>query len=156
MATDASPLQRIMSRPAVTVPVGTSLAEAAETMLERGIGSLPCVDREGRLVGIVTNGDFGAKSVGIPFSTFRAPQLLGRWMGERAVERICQEARHLPVDEIMSAPVHTVDEEAGVEQVLELMLRREIKHVPVVRDGYPVGMVARHDILKLLMDRVTL
>jgi signal-transduction protein with cAMP-binding, CBS, and nucleotidyltransferase domain len=30
------------------------------------------------------------------------------------------------------------------------MLRRNLKHVPVVRDGKPVGMVARHDLLKLV------
>jgi signal-transduction protein with cAMP-binding, CBS, and nucleotidyltransferase domain len=30
------------------------------------------------------------------------------------------------------------------------MLQRKLKHVPVVRDGRPVGMVARHDMLKLV------
>jgi signal-transduction protein with cAMP-binding, CBS, and nucleotidyltransferase domain len=30
------------------------------------------------------------------------------------------------------------------------MLARDLKHVPVVRDGKPVGMLARHDLLKLI------
>jgi len=39
--------------------------------------------------------------------------------------------------------------------VVELMLRHTIHRVPVVRDAVPVGIVARHDILKLMVgDRV--
>jgi CBS domain-containing protein len=39
-------------------------------------------------------------------------------------------------------------EEVGV--VVHRMLSGGLKHVPVVRDGRPVGMLARHDLLKLL------
>lgn len=151
---ERSPVARIMSAPVVTVPLGTSLADAARAMLDRDIGSVLCVDAGGRARGIVTDSDFTARTVGIPFSTFRAPQLLGRWLDEDGVERIYQEARERTVDEIMSEPVHAVDEGAGVEEVLDLMLRRNLKHVPVVRDGHPVGMVARHDLLKFLLGRL--
>lgn len=152
--TIAGPLASIMSAPALTVPVTATLAEAAETMLERRVGSLLCTDPDGRLVGILTDSDFATRNVGIPFSTFRTPQLLGRWLGEDTVERIYAEARRRRVEEVMSAPVHAVGEDAGVEDVLALMLRHNIKHVPVVRNGYPVGMVSRHDLLKFLLDRL--
>lgn len=151
---DASPIARIMRAPVVTVPLGTSLADAASAMLEGDIGSVLCVDGEGRIRGVVTDSDFAARSVGIPFSTFRAPQLLGRWLDEGGVERIYREARKRAVDEIMSEPVYSVDEGATIEEVLDLMLKRDVKHVPVVRDDRPVGMVARHDLLKFLLGRL--
>lgn len=151
---EPSPVTRIMTTPVVTVPLGTSLADAARTMLERDLGSVLCVDEGGRIRGIVTDSDFAARTVGIPFSTFRVPQLLGRWLDEGGVERIYREARERTVDEIMSEPVHSVDEDGTVEEVLELMLKRNVKHVPVVRDGQAVGMVARHDLLKFLLARL--
>lgn len=147
-------VRRILSRPPVTVTEDTDLATAAELMLQRGIGSVLVVAEDGRLVGIVTDSDFSPRDVRIPFSTFKLPQVLGHWMGKEGAERIYREARRRRVREIMSRPVVAVEEEDSVEKVLDLMLRRDIKHVPVVRDGRPVGMVARHDLLKLLRDEL--
>lgn len=140
----------IMTRPPLTIRDDANLEETARTMLKHGIGCLPVVDPEGRLVGIVTESDFAAKRARIPFSTFEMPQVLGEWLGKEGVERIYREARQRRAAEIMSSPVHTVEEDDSIEQVLEIMLRRRIKHVCVVRDGRPVGVIARHDLLKLL------
>jgi CBS domain-containing protein len=46
-----------MSSPAVTVTAGTTVDKARALLLARGIGRLPVVDREGRLVGIVSRRD---------------------------------------------------------------------------------------------------
>jgi CBS-domain-containing membrane protein len=47
----------VMSSPAVTVAVGTSADQARALLLERGIGRLPVVDADGRMVGIVSRRD---------------------------------------------------------------------------------------------------
>lgn len=141
-----------MSQPAVTVSREASLAKAAELMLERGVGSLVVVDEEGRLIGILTDSDFADRKAGIPFSTFRMPQVLGKWLGPDGIERVYREARVRRVGEIVSTPVHSVAEEASVADVLRLELERDIKHVPVVREGRPVGLIARHDLLKLMLE----
>lgn len=140
----------IMTAPAVTVGPKTGLKEAARTMLDREIGCLPVVDDRGRLVGIVTDGDFIARDAGVPFSVFRAPQLLGTWLGEDTVEEIYEEARDRPVEEIMTRRVHTVAPDDALRRVLDVMLDRDVKHVPVVEDDELVGVVARHDLLRLL------
>lgn len=144
-------LQPIMARPPITVTRETSLADAAELMLDRGVGSLIVVDATGDLVGIVSDSDFAARRAGIPFSTIHRPQVLGEWLGEEGVERVFREARRRTVGDVMSPHVHSVESDDTVEHVLHLMLDRNIKHVPVVDDGRPVGMVARHDLLKMLM-----
>jgi len=51
----------------------------------------------------------------------------------------------------MTTPIVTVFEEDGVEHVLELMLRHGYYRIPVVRDGKPVGIIARHDLLRLVL-----
>lgn len=143
----------IMTAPARTVTEGTTLAEAAEIMLDEGIGSLLVVDDDGRLVGILTDSDFGSSEGSVPFSTFRAPRLMDRWIGADGVESIYEEARRRSVVEIMSSPVHTVQAGDSLRQLLDLMMRRDVKHVPVLEGDRPVGMVARHDLLKVVHGR---
>jgi CBS domain-containing protein len=140
----------LMVSPVVSVPLETNLEEVARLMLERRIGSVLVVDGEGRLVGIVTESDF-LKERGIPFSTFRAPVLLGRFLNGDQLERLLQEARTTKVEEIMTSPVHAVGLEAPLKEVLDLMLTYDINHVPVVDgEGRPVGIVSRFDLLRPL------
>ena len=90
-----------MTSPVVSVLPDTSLAEVAQLMLGKGSGSVLVVDKEGRLVGIVTESDF-LKERGVPFSTFRAPMLLGRFLGSDGLEAVLAEAKSTRIEEIMS------------------------------------------------------
>lgn len=143
-------VSEIMSEPVVSVTEDSSLRDAATNMIENGIGCLPVTDSEGKIVGIVTESSFTAKEKGIPFSTFRAPQLLGRWLSEAGVEKIYAEARETHVSEVMTSPVITISVNESVNRAVELMLRHDINRIPVVKDGVPVGIVARHDLLRLI------
>ena len=49
---------QIMTRPVITVTPDTTIAEAATTMLQRHVSGLPVVDPTGKLVGIISEGDF--------------------------------------------------------------------------------------------------
>ncbi|WP_298628456.1 CBS domain-containing protein [uncultured Thermus sp.] len=143
-----------MTRPVVTVLPETSLVEVARLMLGKGIGSVLVVDKEGRLMGIVTESDF-LKERGVPFSTFRAPMLLGRFMGADGLEEALAEARRTRVEEIMTSPVHAVGPEEPLSRVLDLMLAYDINHVPVVDgEGKPVGIITRFDLLRLLQPQL--
>lgn len=143
-----------MTSPVVSVLPDTSLAEVAQLMLRKGIGSVLVVDKKGRLMGIVTESDF-LKERGVPFSTFRAPMLLGRFLGSDGLEAILAEARSTRVEEIMSSPVHAVGPEEPLFRVLELMLAYDINHVPVVDgEGKPMGIVTRFDLLRLLQSQL--
>lgn len=144
----------IMSSPARSVAPSTTLAEAAEIMLDESIGSLLVVDEDGKLQGIVTDSDFGSSEARVPFSTFKATTLLDRWVGQEGVEKIYEAARRRTVDEIMTAPVHTVQVDTPLRELLDVMFRRDVKHVPVLRGKEPAGVVARHDLLKVIRDRV--
>lgn len=73
--------------PVVTVLPEASLAEVARVMLGKGIGSVLVVDRGGCLVGIVTKSDV-LKERGVPLSAFRAPMLLGRFLGSDGLDAV--------------------------------------------------------------------
>ena len=143
-------VREIMSHPVYVVRDDATLEQAAQVMLERNVGGLPVVDAQGKLNGIVTESDFAAKEHGVPFSTLRYPQLFGEWMSNEKIEKVYRAARSKKVSEIMTRVVAMVAEDDSVEKVLELMLRRNVNRVPVVREGIPVGIVARHDLLKLM------
>lgn len=144
-------IRELMVQPVVVAQEDTTLAEIARIMLERRIGGVPVVNERGQISGIVTQSDFSAQERGVPFSLFLAPQVFGRWMGKEGAERLYAAARTMTAREIMRKHVITVTEEAALEDVLEKMLRHNINRIPVVRDGKPVGIVSRHDLLTLMV-----
>jgi CBS domain-containing protein len=143
-------VKEIMIQPVIVIRESDSLEEAALTMLEHRIGCLPVVNEEGEITGIITESDFTAKRKGVPFSTFSAPQLFGQWMDEQSIDRLYGTARTMTVGEIMRREAVTVTENDSLAVVLDRMLRHNITRVPVVRNRAPVGILARHDLLRLV------
>ena len=87
----------------------------------------------------------------VPFSLAIAPVVFGaRAATIAALERIYAMARQLRARQIMSDKVQAAEESEEIGAVVQRMLARNLRHVPVVRNGKPVGMLARHDILKLV------
>jgi CBS domain-containing protein len=144
-------VKEVMSTPVVVVQEDATLEEVARTMLDHHIGCAPVVNRKGLLVGVITESDFAAKEKGFPFSTFRAPQLLGQWISSENVERIYETARSLQAKEIMQPSVITVTEDQTMNDAVVLMFEHDINRIPVIRNGVPVGIVSRHDLLRLLI-----
>jgi CBS domain-containing protein len=143
--------QEIMTQPVISVPEDATLEQVARAMLDHSIGGLIVVDHQGRLAGIVTESDFTEKQQCVPFSTFRAPQLFGRWLGQDGVEKMFSEARQMKVSEIMTRNVVAVKETDLVQEVMLQMLKHDVNRIPVVRDSIPVGIIARHDLLKMMV-----
>ncbi len=144
--------REIMTQPVIVVNEETTLEEVARLMLDHGIGCVPVVDAAGKVVGIITESDFVCKERAVPFSVYRAPQLFGEWLGKDDLERLYQAGRTLTAAQIMTTPVVTVSEDATLQDVVDRMMRYDITRVPVVRDGVPVGVIARHDLLRAMVD----
>ncbi|MFN8558493.1 MAG: universal stress protein [Dehalococcoidia bacterium] len=142
----------IMSGPPITVREQTTLEEVARTMIDRGVSSVLVVDAAGALRGIITESDFTGKERCLPFSAFKAPHLFGEWVSKQGVEEVYRAARGMIAREIMSAPVITATEQDAVTDVVARLVHHDIHRLPVVRDGKPVGVVTRHDLLRLMVD----
>jgi CBS domain-containing protein len=139
-----------MTRPVLTIRRDTSLAEAAQIMVDRQVGSIAVVDAHGKLCGIITQSDFGPNEQGVPFSMEAVLQLFSSRQSEEAMKRVRETARKASASDIMVTEVVTSDEDTPIEDLARQMLRYDIDHIPVVSDGVPVGIVARHDFLRMI------
>ena len=138
---------QIMSRPVITVTPDTTIVEAANTMLQKHISGLPVVDATGKLVGMLSEGDFVRRS---EIGTQRRRSRFLRFIlgpGKAASDFVREHGRK--VSEIMTTePLLTVGEETTLEEIVELMERNNIKRLPVISNDKVVGMVSRSNLLQ--------
>jgi len=140
----------LMTQPIVTVRRETCLADVARTMVDHRAGCVPVVDGKGKLCGVITQSDFDDNQKGAPYSIEGLLQMFAQVSPLETAERARQEARATTACDVMHTEVFTGVEDTPVEELARKMLRYDIDHIPVVRDGVPVGMVARHDFLRLI------
>jgi CBS domain-containing protein len=138
----------IMTPRVITIHDDAPVDEAARLMLQDDISGLPVVDRAGKLVGIVTEGDFLRR---VEAGTeVRRPHWLELMMepGLLAAEYVHTHGRR--IREIMTQGVITVAENAELEAIVLLMEQLRVKRVVVTRDGQPVGIISRSNLLQAL------
>jgi CBS domain-containing protein len=139
----------IMSARVVTVSAEAAIIEAAQLMLENGVSGVPAVDKDGRLVGMVTEGDLFRRC---EIGTESDPRLqcAGPPSDPDTVRRFVKShGRH--VKDIMTRDVVRVFEDTPLARLAALLDLKKIKRVPVMRDGRIVGIVSRADLLRALV-----
>jgi CBS domain-containing protein len=142
-----------MTSPVVTAAPDATVEEVARLMVERNVGSVVITDAAGSPVGIVTETDFEVADHPIPFTFFKWPHVLGKYVwSEESLEEIYRETRERHIDSVMSSPVETVEADASLWRAVQLMVLRDIKRVPILDEGRLVGIVSQHDLLKCLLD----
>lgn len=142
----------VMVSPVVSVLDSTLLRDVAVLMQSRNIGCIVVNDPAGKLRGIITESDFTGVARCVPFTLDLAPVVFGaRAATMSELQAIYASAAKLPAAQVMSTKVHSVAETDALPAVIKLMLDRDLKHVPVVRDGVAIGMIARHDLLKAML-----
>src|ERR1700738_2966222 len=104
---------QIMTRKVITVGIAASIVDAANIMLENHISGLPVVDEAGKLVGIVSQGDF------LHRAEIGTQRTRGRWLkllvgpGKAASDFVRESGRK--VEEIMTPDPCTVTEDATLQ-----------------------------------------
>ncbi|MDB5863105.1 MAG: inosine-5-monophosphate dehydrogenase [Betaproteobacteria bacterium] len=113
----------IQNHPFLTVPSSTSVYDAARLMKENGMDALLVCDKR-RLVGVLTERDI--------------------------VFRVTAEARNAAttlIAEVMTSDPQTIPPDKPIGHALHMMYEGGFRHVPVVENGRPVGMVSTRDAL---------
>ncbi|MCR5679785.1 MAG: IMP dehydrogenase [Prevotella sp.] len=105
----------------ITIPRGSTVAQALDIMAEYHIGGIPVVDDEKRLVGIVTNRDLRF---------------------ERQLDR--------PVEEVMTKEnLVTTHQQTNLMDAAEILQKNKIEKLPVVdKDNHLIGLITYKDITK--------
>ena len=138
---------QIMTRPVITVTPDTAIAAAANTMLQKHVSGLPIVDATGKLVGMISEGDFIRRSE-IGTQRRRGPFLKFILGPGRAASDFVQEHGRKVSDIMTTEPLVTISEDTLLEEIVELMERNNIKRLPVIRDDKVVGIVSRSNLLQ--------
>lgn len=139
----------VMTGDVVSVGPEASILQAARLMLQNRISGLPVVDAEGRLVGMVSEGDFLRR--GETDTQRRHPRWLEFLLGPGRLADEYVQACGRKVGEIMTTEVVSVGEDATLQDVVALMERHRIKRLPVVGDTGLIGMISRADLLRALV-----
>ncbi|HML08974.1 MAG TPA: CBS domain-containing protein [Xanthobacteraceae bacterium] len=139
----------VMTRHVISVAADDPVLKAAQLMLRHGVSGLPVVDAAGKLVGIVTEGDFLRR--GEIGTQRRRAKWLEFLVGPGRLASEYVHARGRRVDEIMTPDPRSVGEDDSLQTVVELMEHHRIKRLPVVRDGRLVGILSRANLLHALV-----
>lgn len=116
----------LMTSPADTLRESDSITDAAGALARADVGSMPVIDRDEALVGVLTDRDIVVRAV-----------------AEGRVEEAT-------VGDIMSSDVVTVSPDANHEQVLQVLSDNQIRRVPVVDGGKVAGVISQADVAREL------
>lgn len=134
-----------------TVPVDTPLPAVAAMMADRAISGLPVVDPDGRLVGIVTDGDLMRR---LAAKEDRPESWFSRMLASHgALAEHYARTHGRRVQDVMTTDVVSVSEDTSVEEAAKLLETRRIRRLPVLRDGKLVGVISRADLLRTVMSQ---
>ena len=135
----------VMTTKVVSVRPDAPVEEIARKLLEHRISAVPVIDANGAVVGIVSEGDLMRRPESETerhsswwLAMLSAPE-------EQAAAYVKGHGRH--AKDVMTRSVVTVDEDTTLEEVADILERRQIKRVPVLRDGKVAGIVSRANLL---------
>lgn len=141
----------IMTPDPITVTPEAGVVEAARLMTDNNVGALPVVD-DGRLVGLVTEGDLIMQDVRIEYPTYI--QLLDGFImyppAHARFEHELKKAVAATVEDVMTAEPVTVSADAPIEDVATLLSEQDVSRLPVLDAGRLVGIVSKHDIVRAI------
>lgn len=118
-------IRDIMTSPVITMRKNAKVSEAASAMCAHNIGSLIVVDREEKPVGIITERDM-----------------------IRKVVVTCKNPKAINVTQIMSSPLVTGNPDMDLENAAKLMIKKEIKRLPIVEEGRLAGIATFTDLIR--------
>jgi CBS domain-containing protein len=116
-----------MTTDMVTVSPDSTIEEAMRLLIDERISGAPVVDQHGKLIGIISEYQL--------LEVVYDPEL---------------KAQH--VSDFMTRNVITVDADALLASVANMFVLHRIRRLPVVQNGQLVGVVARRDLLKYIME----
>ncbi len=139
----------VMTKNVLSITKYESIMQVANTLTEKNISGLPVVDRENKVIGIVTQADI-LSMVGVSREhTFK--DLLKYMLGERLPERRIGDL----VGDIMTSPALTIKPDTNIAEAVKMMDERRIRRLTVVDESNRlIGILTRADILKAVINKL--
>lgn len=116
-------LKDIMTHTVITAQEDKPLSEAVKLLLRWHISGIPIVDDEGKMQGIITEHD----------------------VVQCMVNGTCTD---ILARDAMTKDVTSYTPDTPVREIVHLFVNNQIRRVPVLVDGKPVGIISRRDIIR--------
>ena len=138
----------IMTTSVISVPQDGTVEDAVRLMLDHHISALPVLDDQGRLKGLLSEGDLmrRVRDTESP----RRSWWLEIFGGTSNTARDFVKLKSNRVEDVMTRDVVSVEEDTAVAEIARLLEKHRIKRVPVLRAGRVVGIVSRANLLHAL------
>ena len=140
-----STVRDVMTTSVLSVPVDTPFTEVARVLFTGDVRAVPVLDRDGALLGVVSEGDLLATAErGDPL-----PGHSGPWQRllRRRYAADTGRAGATTAGGLMTSPVTTIGPDATVAQAARCMRQHRLGWLPVVDGGRLVGILGRSDLL---------
>jgi CBS domain-containing protein len=137
-----------MTAGVITIEPDADVKTAARTMLEKGISALPVIDKNGKLVGIISEGDLIRRTEA--GTEAKASWWLRLLSDNETLASKFVKAHGMRVADVMSNEVITATPDTPLAEIARLLEKNRIKRVPIMKDGKPVGVVSRANLLQAL------
>ncbi|MEK1897448.1 MAG: CBS domain-containing protein [Rhizobium sp.] len=141
----------IMSTTVISISPSASVRHAVAVMLQNRVSGLPVVDDDGRVCGMVTEGDMLLRR------EIRVSPRIARpieTISEIDLERYIH-SNGWCVADVMSRDVIVARPDSEVADISESLQTHRIKRLPIVEGGKLVGIISRRDILRIIVDAPT-
>lgn len=140
----------VMTSSVVTARPDMTIHDAAKLFVDNHIGGMPVVDANGQVVGIVSHRDLLHR---VENGTGRSKrpwwrEILASSPRDQAARYVKEHGRL--VGDVMCDQVISIAEDMPLQQIADLMERRHLKRVPVMKDGKLVGIVCRGNLIRAL------
>ena len=131
-----------MTTDVLTVHPETPLKDVARALVERAFSGMPVIDAGGRVVGVISEGDFLRKEAagGTAHRTLWSRLHIGHPEPEPDVATT--------VAELMSSPALTIGADEPLSSAAAIMSRRQVNRLPVVDGDSLCGIVSRADVVR--------
>lgn len=147
-------VREVMTSPVLTVTPDMPVKEAATLLAKRDVSGAPVVEDD-KIVGIFSEVDVlrslktTKKNLRLVFPSISS---IGIAFQEELVQRELLEAYDeigsMPVSEVMSRDVHTIDADITVKEAVVAMVQNDVNRLPVMKESRLVGIVTRGDVIK--------
>jgi acetoin utilization protein AcuB len=131
-------IERRMTRNPVTATPDMSVAEASALMKREKVHRLPVLDKDKKLVGIISEKDILYASPS-PVSSL-------------SIHEMAYLLSQLTVKKLMTRDVVTITKDTTVEEAARLMVDQDLSSLPVLEDGKLIGIVSKSDLFKILLE----
>jgi CBS domain-containing protein len=141
-------VRNVMTSDPVTVEPTATVKDIAHILLERDIRCVPVVDIGDQLVGVVSEADLVCREGYPTVRSHHLAAMIDEAIGEHRHHWTAR-AEGLTAGELMTADVVSCAPAEPVGIVVRRMIRHDVRTLPVLEDGRLVGVLSRHDILRL-------